>query len=123
MDQRQQANDVINNLETKSAKIRALASAGYDRTEISRLLGIRYQHVRKVLLDAGISSGLRRPVEAQREPIAVDADPKRREAPSVATLLSAGFLSIGEWRRTLEGDLKLDAKPPTEPGVYAFVVD
>lgn len=121
MDQRQSADDVTRNLMTTSAKIRALAHARYDRTEISQLLGIRYQHVRKVLLDAGIVSGLRRPVEVQREPITVDAD--ARETTSASALLHAGFLSIGEWTLTLKGELKLDAKPPTEPGVYAFVVD
>lgn len=121
MVQRQPGDDVTRNLKTTSAKIRALAHAGYDRTEIRQLLGIRYQHVRKVLLDAGIASGLRRPVEVQREPITVDAD--ARETTSASALLHAGFLSIGEWTRTLEGELKLDAKPPTEPSVYAFVVD
>ena len=37
--------DVIRGLATAAAKIQALADAGYDRTEISQLLGIRYQHV------------------------------------------------------------------------------
>lgn len=123
MNQRQPADHVTRNLATKSAKIRALASAGYDRTEISQLLAISYQHVRKVLLDAGIASGLRRSVEAEREPITVDADPKQRETTPASVLLRAGFLSIGEWIRTVEGELKLEAKPPIEPGVYAFVVD
>jgi len=36
---------------TVSAKIRALAAAGYPRAEIARLLGKRYQHVRNVLED------------------------------------------------------------------------
>jgi len=65
--------EIIRNLDTTSAKIRALAQAGHDRTEISQHLGIRYQHVRKVLLDAGITAGLRRQVEAEREPVLVDA--------------------------------------------------
>ena len=123
MDQREMPNDVIRGLGTTSAKIRALAHGGYDRTEISQLLGIRYQHVRKVLLDAGITSGLRRPVEAQREPITVDAEPKQREVTLAGVLVRAGFLSIGQWTRTLEGELKLNAKSPADPGVYAFVVD
>jgi hypothetical protein len=37
-------------LPTKSAKIRALAAAGYRRADIASFLGIRYQHVRNVLL-------------------------------------------------------------------------
>ena len=44
--------DVTKDLRTKSAKIRALGQEGYSRTEIASFLEIRYQHVRKVLLDA-----------------------------------------------------------------------
>jgi len=40
---------VCSGLPTKSAKIRALARAGYQRADIARHLGIRYQHVRNVL--------------------------------------------------------------------------
>jgi hypothetical protein len=69
MEQRQPAEDIISWLATTSAKIRALAEAGYDRTEISQVLDIRYQHVRKVLLNGGITDGLRRQVAAEREPI------------------------------------------------------
>jgi antitoxin component of MazEF toxin-antitoxin module len=36
---------------TKSDKIRALARAGYTRQQIADFLGIRYQHVRNVLVD------------------------------------------------------------------------
>jgi bifunctional DNA-binding transcriptional regulator/antitoxin component of YhaV-PrlF toxin-antitoxin module len=42
-------NRVCSGLPTKSAKIRALAQAGYPRADIARHLGIRYQHVRNVL--------------------------------------------------------------------------
>jgi hypothetical protein len=79
MQQRPPADDVTRSLETTSDKIRALSRAGYDRTEISKLLNIRYQHVRKVLIDAGITGGLRRQVEAEREPVTVDAEPASRE--------------------------------------------
>ncbi|MDX2143393.1 MAG: AbrB/MazE/SpoVT family DNA-binding domain-containing protein [Rhodospirillaceae bacterium] len=37
-------------LSTKSAKIRALDGAGYTRSQIAKFLGIRYQHVRNVLI-------------------------------------------------------------------------
>ena len=37
-------------LPTTSAKIRALDTAGYKRADIARFLGIRYQHVRNVLV-------------------------------------------------------------------------
>lgn len=35
---------------TKSATIRKLASEGHKRADIARALGIRYQHVRNVLV-------------------------------------------------------------------------
>jgi hypothetical protein len=41
---------VTKDLPTKSAKIRALSASGYKRQEIADFLGIRYQHVRNVLL-------------------------------------------------------------------------
>lgn len=37
-------------LTTTSARIRFLHGKGYDKADIHRLLGIRYQHVRNVLL-------------------------------------------------------------------------
>lgn len=42
--------DKVADLPTKSAKIRALAAAGLSRSEIAKGLGIRYQHVRNVLI-------------------------------------------------------------------------
>jgi bifunctional DNA-binding transcriptional regulator/antitoxin component of YhaV-PrlF toxin-antitoxin module len=42
---------VAADLPTKSAKIRALASAGYKRNDIARFLGTRYQFVRNVLVE------------------------------------------------------------------------
>src|SRR5437899_3073292 len=47
------AEEVIKGLSTTSAKIRALAEARYDRSEISKLLRIRYQFVRNVLVKSG----------------------------------------------------------------------
>jgi hypothetical protein len=114
--------EVMQGLATTSAKIRALAQAGYDRTEISKELGIRYQHVRKVLVDAGITSGLRRQVEAVREPVTIDTAPPSRNSTSWEVLLRAGFQFLGEWTLTAEGTLRLDAQAPAEPGVYAFVL-
>lgn len=109
-------------LATTSAKIRALAAAGYDRTEISQHLGIRYQHVRKVLVDAGITGGLRRQVAAEREPVLVDAEPAPSEATSWEVLLGAGFQHLGQWTQDAAGAIRLDAKAPAEPGVHAFVL-
>jgi hypothetical protein len=69
------ASDITNGLTTKWDKICALAQASYDRTEISQILGIRYQHVRNVLLQSGFTGGLRRSAEAESEPVEVDATP------------------------------------------------
>ncbi len=40
----------VGELPTTAAKIRALAAKGQSRADIARVLGIRYQHVRNVLL-------------------------------------------------------------------------
>lgn len=45
--------ELTNGLPTKSAKIRALSEAGCSRADIARFLGIRYQHVRNVLVQSG----------------------------------------------------------------------
>jgi hypothetical protein len=76
-----------------------------------------------VLLRSGITGGLRRKVEAQREPVTVDPAPKSRAATSWEVLTNAGFRLLGEWTRNPESALRLDAKAPRVPGVYAFVVD
>lgn len=122
MEQRRSAEEIIRGLATTSAKIRALAEAGYDRADISNYLGIRYQHARKVLLDAGITGGLRRQVQAEREPVLVDAEPSPPEATSWDVLLRAGFRHLGHWIQDADNGIRLDAKAPTEPGVYAFVL-
>ena len=49
--------EIARDLPTKSAKIRALAAAGYGRAEIAAHLGIRYQHVRNVLVADAAKSG------------------------------------------------------------------
>lgn len=67
MNSRQSAAEVVKNLRITSDKIRALAGAGYDRVEISKCLDIRDQHVRNVLLGSGITGGLRREAEAERD--------------------------------------------------------
>jgi hypothetical protein len=122
MQQRPSPEEVTHALKTTSDKIRALAKAGYDRTEISKHLGVRYQHVRKVLLDAGISDGLRRKLPAGGQPAITQAS-----APPVPTswevLLRAGFQFVGEWTHDPESVIKLDATAPQQPGVYAFIVD
>jgi len=41
---------VLETLQTKSSMIRYLHSEGFSRSQISQILGIRYQHVRNVLI-------------------------------------------------------------------------
>jgi len=117
--------EVVSGLETKSDKIRALANAGYLRTEISGLLKIRYQHVRSVLTKAGIPAGMTREVQLEREPVTVSLEEENQptiEPTSWEVLLRGGFLFLGEWQPGDDGFV-LDSRAPTDGGVYAFVVD
>jgi hypothetical protein len=123
MNTRPPSAEIINDLTTTADKIRALAHADYDRTEISKILGIRYQHVRNVMLRSGLTGGMRREAEAEREPVEVDAAPAPREDTSWKVLIDAGFQFIGEWTQDPESLIRLDAKAPALPGVYAFIVD
>ncbi|MBY5318235.1 GIY-YIG nuclease family protein [Rhizobium leguminosarum] len=119
--------EVTKGLETKSDQIRALAKAGYLRTEIASLLKIRYQHVRKVLVDAGIIEGLQKEVRLEREPVVIEVDEEEGTPTAVPptsweVLLRAGFHFLGEWQPEDEGFV-LDATAPVDKGVYSFVVD
>lgn len=109
METRRPAAELTNGLTTTADKIRALAQANYDLTEISKILGIRYQHVRHVMLRSGLTGGLRREVEAEREPIEVEAAPAPREDTASTVLTDAGFEYIGEWTQDPESLLRLDA--------------
>ena len=51
------------------------------------------------MLRSGLVGGLRREVEAEREPIEVDAAPAPREDASWKVLTEAGFQLIGEGAR------------------------
>lgn len=115
----------LDHLPTKAEKIRTLARAGYLRADIARLLGVRYQHVRRVLLDAGITGGMRREVVLQREPFVDEIVLDDETPPSThgEDLIRAGFRLVGEWRSLADGGFELSAPAPNEPGVYAFVVD
>jgi len=119
---RKSAEEITRGLETTSDKIRALARAGYLRTEISRLLSIRYQHVRNVLVDAGIEGGLQNSVEMERSSDTIEVHPSEREPTPPSVLLEAGFQALGEWRLA-DGKLELDSRAPAGPGVYAFILE
>jgi hypothetical protein len=120
--------EVTKGMETKSEMIRALALAGYLRTEISSLLAIRYQHVRKVLVDAGIKEGLQQEVRLEREPVVIEVDEPASGSTAIPPtnwefLLRGGFSFLGEWKPGEDDGFQLDAKAPPDKGVYAFVVD
>jgi hypothetical protein len=75
-----------------------------------------------VLVRSGITGGLRRQVEVERDPVTVDATPPAREDTSWEVLAQAGFQLIGQWTSKEDG-IALNAQAPAAPGVYAFVVD
>ncbi len=106
-------------LSTKSDKIRALGRAGYPRQQIADFLGIRYQHVRNVLVDAerkGKAGELAEPKPNWRsEEPAADASGKIRvrtdgSAVVPADMLAAAGFGPGDTIVTDaagEGDLRL----------------
>lgn len=102
-------NTITANLNTKSDKIRALSEAGYSRSEIAKYLNIRYQHVRKVLVDSGIHLSPKKIA-----PVVKKITLKAHE------LINNGFNKIADWH--LENDkIILSEKLPKQAGVYAFV--
>jgi hypothetical protein len=120
---RPSAATLIAGLTSTSEKIRALARAGYLRKEISAMLAVRYQHVRKVLVDAGIASGLRRDVEYERQPVLVDTSNEPRQPTRGDFLLDNGFRYLGEWVAMADRELQLNVRAPVDRGVYAFLLD
>lgn len=110
---------VVQNLGTTSDKIRSLLREGYLRTEVAAFLDIRYQHVRKVAVDAGIEDGLQRGivVVSKSKPI-----PKVREDVAIDVLVDAGFTRLGTWIADGVGGIALEVPAPRDPGVYVFVV-
>lgn len=108
---------VVEGLTSKADKIRALAQAGYFRTEIARFLEIRYQHVRNVLVKSGIenlqSADINDPKSALLDP----------EPWPITRLLDAGFELISSCDLTTENAFKYSRLAPSEPGVYAFAVN
>lgn len=110
---------VVESLETTSDKIRALLREGYLRTEIAQFLDIRYQHVRKVAVDAGIEDGLQRGIVVLAK---AKAGKKVREDAAIELLVDAGFALHGTWKVTDAG-IGLSTPAPRTPGVYAFVID
>lgn len=79
----QTAEEVIAKFGNKSNAIRALSAEGKTRSEIAKILGIRYQHVNNVLKQV-----LKRPIKAEREAakngaVTTVTDPDKIEAMGV----------------------------------------
>jgi len=122
--------ETVAGMTTKADKIRALAFAGYLRTEIATHLDIRYQHVRQVLERSGIDLGRSQGDTDGAEPAARKAAAKAvastaRLAPPypVERLIEAGFSRLGQWALVGDDAFELDCIVPADPGVYVFVVD
>lgn len=101
---------ITRGLSTKSDKIRALADAGYSRSEIARQLDIRYQHVRNVLV-------------ARQSPTneKLSRQSRTNEKLFVKMLSEAGFEAAGQWVRDEDG-IRVEGHLHTGPAVYAFAV-
>lgn len=79
--------EIIANLPSKSAKIRALNARGMARAEIARLLGIRYQFVRNVLIAESARKAERK---ASVETVQMDAAGRILIPAGLRTLLNIG---------------------------------
>lgn len=115
----------LEGMKTKADKIRALALAGYMRTEIAEMIGIRYQHVRQVLERSGISLGRTREVTIAIEPVVEEiiVDEEELRPTAAAYLLDSGFRLIGEWHAPDPENIALTSPAPKDRGVYSFVLD
>jgi len=87
--------EITSGLPTKSAKIRKLSEAGYERADIARFLGIRYQHVRNVLVQS--------PPKASRRSTETFTPASRIEAPVNLPLDRNGRIVIPAHLRSAMG--------------------
>ena len=105
---------LVAGLKTKSDKIRVLTKAGYSRKVIAEFLGIRYQHVRNVQVDAGLN-GLREEGTAYRhdpenspERFVVQVDASGRILiPSVVRKAMGANEGSELYGRVVDGELRL----------------
>jgi AbrB family looped-hinge helix DNA binding protein len=85
--------ELTRGLPTKSAKMRALAKAGFARSEIARFLGTRYQFVRNVLVqdEARQEGGAGKPKEGEPPPTTNNASARVRLGPEGRIVIPAAF--------------------------------
>ncbi len=72
---------------TKADRIRALHMNGYSRSEIAEIMGIRYQHVRNVLVD---DERLKRAAAVKRVRGMAESERPFEHAPDVAARIAVG---------------------------------
>ena len=123
MQNKEIAQAIIDAPETTSWKIRELAKSGFLRTEIRDLLEIRYQHVQGVLIKSGIGGGKTSSTNKSVD-TALNNQNMEPYVPEFnwRKLTECGFISVGEWV-TDQDEIVLNGEIPTEPGVYAFILD
>lgn len=112
--------EILEGQNSISDRIRALGRAGYLRTEIRDFLGTSYQHVRNVLVAAGIEGGKQRLTGGSSA--GKKSDAKAKPVPE-ALLLDGGFVRAASWELGGAHGIRLNAALPESAGVYAFVVD
>lgn len=112
---------------TVSDDIRALAGKGLKTAEISRRLGIRYQHVYNVLKRDGVnrSSSKGTPTSSTNRASTAVVQKSLLAKPEllVDEMIAAGFVLSSRWILSSDGELALDRPLPKAVGVYAFVKD
>ena len=94
--------ELTDGLPTKSAKIRKLSKYGYKRADIARFLGIRYQHVRNVLLQPPSGSG--------NEPTGHATAPPRETGALAEDTASFGGLQPGDSLRVYRFPIDADGR-------------
>jgi bifunctional DNA-binding transcriptional regulator/antitoxin component of YhaV-PrlF toxin-antitoxin module len=104
-------------LKTKSDKIRALGRHGVPTAEIARYLGIRYQHARNVLVEAGLHPAAEDKAQAQTLSVApaefawVDLDESGRITLPGELLAAAGLKPGSVHVRLTEDGLEILSRP------------
>jgi bifunctional DNA-binding transcriptional regulator/antitoxin component of YhaV-PrlF toxin-antitoxin module len=105
-----------------AAKIRALAAEGRSRADIARALGIRYQHVRNVLIRDEVKAKAAEPSDRRTIPGKIRVSPDG-SAVVPATAISALSLKQGDplFVRVQDGEIHLLTKAAVMRRVQSLV--